>query len=177
VAYSVRCGCGKVHSVVTGQAGSRIGCTCGREVEVPSLSVLRREAGESSASPELVIESMLNAGELPQESRCVECHTITNDVAYFSVVCESTELKKPHGGCSLASFFILWSWIGLLFGALRNEAESRVVGRNVSFRLPLRVCPICKEKSRTAVKELLCRVPVYAHLLSKYPHATITPAQ
>lgn len=41
---SVTCCCGKRISVTAGQAGATVACACGMTTDVPSLSVLRRDA-------------------------------------------------------------------------------------------------------------------------------------
>ena len=81
-----------------------------------------------------------------------------------------------------------WIWFvltgGLLFTRLfrlmildkLQEPDDRIKlqGRDVRFRLPLRLCNICSTNlGRSTVKEMLCRVDVYNQLLTKYPHSEI----
>jgi hypothetical protein len=40
-AYQLMCGCGRSHAVVSGQAGERLVCACGRKLEIPPLRQLR----------------------------------------------------------------------------------------------------------------------------------------
>jgi hypothetical protein len=176
MSYSVTCECSKVHPVSTGDAGSVLACTCGRTVEVPSLSKLRQQAGEFTAAPEMILESMLRDGELPQEDDCVVCHSRTDHVQLYQVVCEHAEAKKEVRGCGYLAYMIAFGWIGLIMATMANEqASERVQGRNVHYRLPLRICPVCDVKRSAAeLKKLLCRVPVYEHLLKKYPHAQVS---
>ena len=49
--YPVACECGKEHAVTAGQAGSSLGCGCGRTVAVPAYSVLRTRVAGEWASP------------------------------------------------------------------------------------------------------------------------------
>jgi hypothetical protein len=173
--YSVTCECSKVHQVTTGDAGVTLNCSCGRPVEVPSLSVLRRDAGEFTASPELIIESMLRNNELPENSLCVQCHTVTENVRYYDVVCERAELKRAANGCIYFGYLLLFGWVGAVLAMIKDDAAQGVHGRNINFRLPLRICSVCNSKRiEPDSKELLCQVPVYAHLFLKYPHARIT---
>jgi len=175
--YSVACGCGNMRRVTAGDAGSSLTCSCGQQIEVPPLSILRREAGQFSASPELIIKTMIEKNELPEDSTCVQCHSETNGVHQFMVVCERAETKREVGGCSFVAYFILLGWVGVILATLQNRNHSKDYGRDVSFRLPIRLCPACEHnRNRSEVKELLCRVPVYAHLLAKYPHSRITDA-
>ena len=175
--YTVTCECGKRHEVSTGDAGTTLNCSCGRAVSVPSLGVLRQQAGELGRSPEMILDSMLENGELPEDSFCVVCQARTDSVRYFEVECERVESVKVASLLS-AVFFVIYGWIwGLLAYAssLRKEGTTPPRGRNVHYRLPLRICLVCDSKRDAASnKELLCRVPVYEHLLKKYPHAEIS---
>jgi hypothetical protein len=177
MAYSVACECSRVHPVSVGDAGSTLTCTCGRNVSVPSLSVLRQQAGEFTASPEMILDSMLRNSELPGDPHCVVCHTSTDDIRHFKVVCERAEAKKELGGCGYLAYMVFFGWVVGLFLAMKtNEEAGRTMhGRNVHYRLPLRLCHGCDSKRDEAgMKELLSYVPVYEHLLNKYPHATIS---
>jgi hypothetical protein len=174
VKYSVKCECGRAQEVSTGDAGATVTCSCGRKVEVPSLSVLRREAGQFTAAPELILESMLANSELPDSSDCVVCHTSTDGIRTFDVHCERTETRKEVGGCGYFAYWILFGWVGLLWASLLNRQHTAVLGRNVRFMLPLRICPTCDGQIASRdFAMLLCRVPVYDHLIAKYPHATV----
>jgi hypothetical protein len=117
---------------------------------------------------------MLRAGELPEDEFCVVCHAATDRVAEFDVVCERVDVKRPVGGCGYAAYMILFGWIGLLLASLKNQTETREFGRHVAFCLPLRLCPVCQAaRGQRDLKELLSRVPVYAYLFGKYPHAIV----
>ncbi len=125
----------------------------------------------------MILDSMLQNQELPEDNCCVMCNTNTERVQHFEVVCEQAETKGSKFGWANAIAFVFFGW---LFAALsyvsvlRREAEAPQ-GRNVHYRLPLRICPVCDKKRNPAeTKELLCRVPVYEHLLKKYPHAQIS---
>ena len=172
--YSVACGCGKVHEVSSGSAGTKMACSCGRTVEVPSLSVLRREAGEFSASPELIIESMLANQELPEDSLCAVCHVETDHICYFNVICEQVEAEKKGLGVFgyVAALLVGMLSHAVLFEFMSAGKNPQTRGRNVRYRLPLRLCPVCATDKGSALA-LLSHVPVYAHLFKKYPHARI----
>src|SRR4051794_16324294 len=165
MAYSVRCECGKTHPVSAAHCGTTWACTCGRTITVPSLSQLRAEAGEFSASPEMIIESMLIARELPQESACVECHAPTEGIATFTVICEQVGARRSAEGCSRAVYYVLFLaflMIGWFVYWRRGPGNAEMVGRSVAFRLPLRLCPVCQRSGLMRdPKALLRRVPVY----------------
>ena len=162
--YQIACSCHKIHQVTTGDAGSSLKCSCGQNVEVPSLTVLRREAGELGGSPELMLETMLRDGELPQDSNCVKCHAKTDNVRYFSVECETPEIKESRTGVGhMMAFVMFFGWLGALMGYLRergNMERENIRGRLVNFRLPLQICEICDRQRRPADSMELLRQSV-----------------
>lgn len=170
--YPVKCECGKEHAVTGGQAGSSFPCACRRTVEVPSLGALKRSVGQSSISADLEIEHRLDDGSLPLEDRCVLCGTTTRSKVVISVVCEQEEKK---GGVRWYHFLL--SPLFALAALGLSGSAGRQVGRNVRFRLPVRVCRDCESRVQTATgaREALERSELYARLLVKYPHAAIFP--
>lgn len=171
--YPVACECGQVHQVPATMAGSRFPCACGREVSVPSLGRLKASVGQSAVSAEVRIEQMLQRGMLPEETSCLVCRKPTKDVAHAWTVCERATVQQPGGWVtSLLSFVtILWGFI-IFYKQLRETSE----GRDLRFRLPLRVCRDCTDQLRDPrrLKETLLDVPVYSDLLQKYPDADVS---
>ena len=86
--FFVDCACGEQIAVTPGQAGSMVGCPCGRESQVPGLSVLRRQMGQPEYVTNVVerIRMAQDRGELPG-STCVHCCRPTADVIHCRVVC------------------------------------------------------------------------------------------
>jgi hypothetical protein len=167
--YPVTCACGRTHRVSSGAAGTRLVCGCGRQVEVPSLHALRTQAGELTVSVELLLGALLRDGHFPEEKDCLRCGIPTTDICYALVVCERPEVRSKYD----------WSLslVGLLFGHLvfSRRGEDRERGRNVSFRLPLRVCSDCTSRLRhPALVEAMRQVPLYGQLLEKYPQAEVS---
>jgi len=167
--YAVQCKCGAVRPVSATDAGGRVACACGREVVVPSLSALKASAGQSAMSAEVRIEQLLARGLLPEGTTCLVCRRATNDVAHCWTVCERERQVQAAG----------WKvgYLGLVFGVLSFWKErDRTEGRDVRFRLPLRVCRDCTDQLREAgvLKTALLEVPVYAGLLDKYPDADLS---
>jgi len=134
--------------------------------------MLRQAAGQFSAAPELIIESMLRNNELPEDELCVQCHNSTDGIRHFIVVCEQAETKKTTGELA---YFLLLGWVGLVLAMFMDgNNPSNEFGRNIRYRLPLRICPACgKNSNKSELKRLFCTVPVYAHLMRKYPHAIV----
>lgn len=171
--YVVPCECGIHHSVEATTAGSRLPCQCGREITVPSLSKLKQAAGESAGSAEVRIEHLLRKGLLPGETTCVECRVKTSSVWHCWVTCERPKVEQATGWGLSA-----WNYVSLFFGTLifRRVRRDRVEGRDLSFRLPLRVCPSCQELLADPVllRRGVMEVPLYAELLQKYPEAGVS---
>jgi len=168
--FHVDCECGQRIAVNEGSAGSIASCACGRSVNVPSLNQLKRQAGltEEEINPELVIQSRIARGELPGDRHCAHCGVNTAEIVQIDVVCEREWIKQSEGfrwGLLVATLFMpfkLFAW--------QREVKH---GRNVVYRLPLAVCKRCQDEHRTPrdMRHGLRRIPVYARLLDKHPHA------
>jgi hypothetical protein len=143
---------------------------------VPPLTELRVRAGlpPYHVSPELLVEHLLLRGELPPDSRCLECGRDTDRRAFVTAVCERARIRE-HGGFSwavlLASIFFLpmriWLW---------QQRETTVLGKDKFYRLPLPVCDTCRPRLRGGqeVREWLARIPAYGLLLDKFPDADLS---
>lgn len=170
--YTVRCECGAGHAVAGTAAGTRLDCACGRTVEVPSLSKLRASAGEPTVSAELAIKKMVERDEMPAGTDCLECRLPTRDTATILVVCEQAEFKREQTGISV---------VNLLFGiftgffVFNRPVSGELVGRDVSFRLPLRLYRDCLARlGKADARRIVAEVPLYRQLLDKYPHADVS---
>lgn len=171
--YPVECTCGRIHDVPTTMAGGKVACGCGLQVPIPSLSALKARAGESAMSAEVQIESLLQRGMLPSETKCLSCGVTTDEVCHCWTTCERAKVDQPSG----------WEltplvWVSMLFGfiTLRKVNRERVEGRDLRFRLPLRVCANCRAelKDPRRLKETLLEVPLYGRLLDKYPDTDVS---
>jgi hypothetical protein len=142
-------------------------------VAVPSLSALKASAGESAMSAEVRIEQMLQRGMLPEETACLVCRTPTKHAAHAWMVCERATVQQP-GDWETGR----WWFVTMLFGFLtfRKQLRETTEGRDLRFRLPLRVCRDCAGPLRNpkVLKGILLDVPVYAELLDKYPDADVS---
>src|SRR5213593_2963195 len=107
--YQLPCTCGEYLTVTEGSAGAQVKCVCGRTVTVPSLGGLRELAGQPAfqPAPEIVIEQLLLAGELPPSRNCVHCGLETANVVTVQVECERVWMYKS-GGLGLATFLALF---------------------------------------------------------------------
>jgi hypothetical protein len=171
--YPVGCECGATTHVPGTSAGTTFTCKCGRKLEIPTLAQLKASVGQSSVSADLELERLTATGALPLESNCAVCDRETTDKVAFSVVCERPEDKS--GGSFWYQVFFIW-FSPLLYMMHMATRPAEVRGRNVVFRLPVRVCVACRPSvnSRPAIRDALRRTPVYARLLDKYPDAKIS---
>jgi hypothetical protein len=168
VDYAVPCECGQSHRVSAGAAGTRLVCGCGREVVVPSLHILRRQADEAVLGPERLIEAALRRDELPTSPCCVHCGEITADCAFIWAECERAQVKRPYWTISP---------LGLLFGWLifSRSGPTRVLGRDLTYCLPIRLCEDCYPRlGGRRLREAFAQEPLYRRLLDKYPDARLS---
>ena len=81
--FRVDCACGIPLKVTEASAGGSVQCVCGGTVPIPPLTELRVRAGLAPyhVSPEVLIEHLLEAGELPPDNYCVGCRQPTDESA------------------------------------------------------------------------------------------------
>jgi len=144
-------------------------------VDVPSLRELRRLAGAAdTVNPVLVIEQLAAAGELPPGRGCARCGRDDAATAHVTATCERSWTKKRDGPWWLTPAL---PWFARLFVRMAEEAApAERFGRDVSLRLPVRLCPACRAEVRTRddVADVLREVPIYARLLDRYPDAALS---
>lgn len=181
--YSVQCDCGASHPVSAMQAGATIACSCGRSVDVPMLSSLRRSAGETPIPLNTVerIRAMIQNGELPQGDICPYSGRPANETLLLRVECERVWMRG--GGSTdfgkMFAFVFLLGWLGLLL-AWRKMQPLEERGRDTAINVPVRISTdargrILRLRRQRALKALLCKTPIYAALLREFPGATVTP--
>ena len=93
-------------------------------------------------------------------------------------MCERAVLKESWGQkwLGLVVLIFFFGWVGLLVGYLAGRLEGdKLHGREVRFRLPLRVCSECTSKVSVPITlwDTALAVPIYAELLRKYPDAQL----
>jgi hypothetical protein len=177
--YRVSCECGDVVRVAEEAAGTVVSCYCGRAVQVPSLRALRRQAGvlEPATSPEMAVEALLLAGELPEERHCVLCGTATNGVVLCRTECELARVEKSGPPLwAVIAGFLTFGILGAAAVAATSSDSGVEWGKDRLFDLPLRVCDGCKARlaDARALKDALCQAPLYRRLLAKYPRAKVS---
>ena len=129
--YSVTCGCGATHDVTATQAGATLTCRCGRFLDVPGLSTLRKSAGECPIPRNTIerINAMIHNGELPSGEICPYSGRPANSSIYFHVQCERSWVR---GGDSIdagkaVALVLFLGWIGALI-AYRKSGPREELG-------------------------------------------------
>ena len=151
-------------------------CSCGKAVEVPSLMQLKQSIGQPTKSADSEIRSRLDDGSLPLESRCAVCDAATAHMACVYVECERRDVKDSVPLWQKLPVTVLGWVLGTIL-IWCTDYDTQLVGRDVSFHLPVRVCEYCVTRVRTvkAARQALLRSELYARLLEKYPHARVSP--
>ena len=173
--YRVTCECGRAVPVSERAAGSRVTCPCGREVEVPSLRELRRLAGAAdTVNPVLVLERLAASGRLVASGACSRCGRDDAATVHITVTCERSWTKTSRLAWWLMPAL---PWFArILVREEAEEAPAQQFGRDVSLRLPLRLCAACRPevRDRAALCDVLREVPEFAALLDRYPAARLS---
>jgi hypothetical protein len=109
----------------------------------------------------------LASGELPTSSSCVSCGESTTGVAFVQADCERAFVQK--GSWTINPLALLFGWL-----VIRREGEARVLGRDKSYRLPIRLCERCHRLRGTKLRAAVVQEPLYRRLLEKFPHARLS---
>lgn len=178
--YFVNCQCGRRHEVAAYQAGTALACGCGRQVPVPLLSQLRRDAGQDAYVTNAAerIARLLASGEIPTRGRCLVCDRQTMLVDECTAVCEQSwqRVNRRLDRSTLFLAIITGPLFALLYFLSRGkqpEDDVEVLGHDVSVTLRYHWCEGCRERnSLRSLRELrqsLERLPEYAALFREYP--------
>lgn len=169
--FTIHCECGEPLSVGTADAGGTKRCYCGALNRVPSLRELNRQ-GDSRADDDLIADKlryMHAAGNLPPQKACIQCGCETTSILACSVTCASPYAKGHRYWTA-----VLLSCYHLIFALSRDYRNPEVHGEDLTVSTPLPLCQECAADAsitKTAIRDLLCRIPLYAQLFSAYPNA------
>jgi hypothetical protein len=174
--FTFDCQCGQTLRITAVDAGQTKVCRCGTPNIIPSLSELRRRAGQACYDTHISdkIIAMHAQGLLPEELTCARCGRDTPGILNCSVECER---PYSHGrgfwSTVLLGLLSPWWMLGVLS---RDYKHSEVHGREVVVQTPLRMCPECAaqvHQQTSSARDILQRIPLYAQLFREYPKADV----
>src|SRR5262249_45405048 len=154
-----------------------VGCICGKELEVPCLSELRAQAGESAsaASPELAIRTLYGAGgQIVGGDKCVRCGMATTDTVACWIECEKPWIKGERSIFFWVIGILLFGIYALIYAFLvRRETEVLADGKVCQAFVAM--CVGCQQHklSASALRTVLRREPDFVRLFDKYPSAGV----
>jgi hypothetical protein len=178
--FPIPCECSKPVRVPATAAGSTVRCGCGRDVTVPSLSLLNQAAAASGLDPVRHIGWLIDHGALPGKPVCLRCGEPTSAVSVVRVEQDYMEVVEAKNGMALLwPLWLLASLFTGLHGAsilMNRQQELAEAGKEVDIVLPVCVCEGCRGDLRQApeTKQLLAAVPEYNKLFQQYPRLSIT---
>lgn len=180
MSYFVDCPCGRRIDVVASQAGSSIACSCGAGLDVPTLTQLKRSAGEDHLSALDRIEQMLREGQLPPSDLCAYSGMPTKEIMFVAIECERAWIRGQEGDSLKVASMLLGAVFGQLahlFHLARADGDERTLGRATGVSVPLRIArefeKDVRKCSQRELKRLLRTVQIYGRLLDDYPEATV----
>jgi len=164
-------------------AGSTLSCSCGVTVEIPTLSRLRTDAGESSTHRNTVetIRQMIRDGELPVGQLCPWSGRPADDVMLVDIQCERSWVRDGDMDTRKAIAYVLcFGWIGAIIASNKSRPREEC-GRDTSVTVPLRISSDVRQKllrlrRQRQWRTVLRQVPIYRQLLKEFPTARIRPA-
>lgn len=185
--YKVACECGARIPVSAVQAGSSVACSCGRDVNVPTLSSLRKSAGQPPIPVDNIatITAMIKNGELPDNDLCPYSNRPANETVFFRMQCERTWARQNRDSDAYKAFFyvLVFGWLGAMLtaGKSRNgeNRENETLGRDTWVDVPVRISSdvrpnIIRMRRQKKLKELLSQTPIYAELLEEFPQTRVS---
>ena len=175
--FQVDCPCGERIGVTSALAGGEVRCRCGKQVKIPSLSNLRRSAGQRAYATSTAdrLRGMYAEGALPVEKVCLQCGDATEHVLPCVVECERPATRA--GGLMRLLLVGLVAPLWIFWQANRDYQDAEARGRELVVKTPLRLCPGCAQRVRKSNRALLACVrqaELYAPLLDEYPQAAVS---
>lgn len=183
--YQLACACGLTLEVGPQQAGDRVSCRCGKQLQVPRLSQLRALSGQGGFETNAIdkINRLKQQGELPRGTFCLKCDRRVDQVSELLIQCERPWVKEARSNNYAIGFLsaFLTAVIPMLFDFLRKlpaEQEDREFGHERSVILPVLLCAehaesLLNSSNQRALRQLLFTMPEYAELFAEFPEATI----
>jgi len=178
VTYLLPCSCGQTLTVSSSQAGTNVRCCCGKDVAVPSLSVLRSQAGEEHLedSPETIIRFVYGSGKnVVGGDSCIRCGAPATKKLTCFLEYEKPLFKKATPW-PLALFMLLVAPVLVILYHTLRPREQIPLAEGKEMQVLLAVCPNCEaalQRDNNA-REILKREPVFGRLFEKHPATIVT---
>lgn len=177
--YWIDCACGNRVEVTATQAGMKVPCACGKELDVPKLSVLRQQEGSGApaVSPELIVDRLYCKGGRPAgDGVCLRCLTPTADRLACMVECEKPWVRNESSWPVVLILILCGPLLALLYALFRPREEARVFSEGKLYRFEISLCSVCQGnvQSVSDLTRVLRRDRDLARLLDKYPSAQVS---
>jgi len=174
--YHVPCECGMTVSVEVTKAGTTQTCFCGKAVQIPLMSALRRAAGQTPMPLNALEQFRLlsREGRLPDNVSCPITGEPVNDTVWLHVQCERVEVRDGRIKLWQHLLLALFTRVILIYRSDRPE----VYGRDTAVELPLGINRSARSSFTAArgqrlLKEALSCSPTYSQILREYPDAEV----
>jgi|688.fasta_scaffold11056_7 hypothetical protein len=174
--YHVPCECGMTVSVEVSKAGTTQTCFCGKAVQIPLMSALRRAAGQTPM-PLNALEQfrlLIREGRLPDNVSCPITGEPVNDTVWLHVQCERVEVRD--GRIKLWQHLLLALFTRVIL--VHRSGRPEVYGRDTAVEVPLGINRSARSSFMAArgqrfLKEALSCSPTYSQILREYPDAEV----
>ena len=174
--YHVPCECGMTVAVEVSKAGTTQTCVCGKAVQIPLMSALRRAAGQTRMPLNALEHFRLlsREGRLPDNVSCPITGAPVNDTVWVHVQCEREEVR--YGRIKLWQHLLLFLFTRVIL--FYRSGRPEVYGRDTAVEVPLGINHAARSSFATArgqrfLKEALSCSPTYSQLLREYPDAEV----
>jgi len=174
--YHVPCECGMTVAVEVSKAGTTQTCVCGKAVQIPLMSALRRAAGQKPMPLNALEHFRLlsREGGLPDNVSCPITGAPVNDTVWVHVQCEREEVR--YGRIKLWQHLLLFLFTRVIL--FYRSGRPEVYGRDTAVEVPLGINRAARSSFATArgqrfLKEALSCSPTYSQLLREYPDADV----
>jgi hypothetical protein len=174
--YHVPCECGMTVPVEVSKAGTTQTCFCGKAVQIPLMSALRRAAGQTPMPLNALEQFRLlsREGRLPDNVSCPITGEPVNDTVWLHVQCEREEVRYSRIKLWQHLLLFLLARVILFYRSGRPE----VYGRDTAVEVPLGINRAARNSFATArgqrfLKEALSCSPTSSQLLREYPDAEV----
>jgi hypothetical protein len=157
-------------------------CSCGKSVDVPTLSNLRKSAGQSAIPLSTIdrIRIMVRDGALPAGEICPVSGRPADETILIDVQCERAWVRGGESWDTgkVIAYVLLFGWIGALIASRKSQPYEEL-GRDTSLTVPLRISSEVRPKlqrmrRQRKLKSLLSQTPIYSQLLKEYPEAIVS---